>query len=122
MLELMENLDLEYKEIEHDDVTSEVNKLNFENLKRIITLNNIKKYKINSDMNHLGIIDINKFKAKLRDCEQNLIKAVHILGPPKYIKSKFKISTIKKYYMHVGSYFGKARKGLMTTVDNFENK
>jgi len=97
-----------YKDI--DTTTKSV--INSNNLKRIISVNHIKKHKIDSNSDGLGIIDINKFKKNLRDSENITIKSLRKLGPPKFIKTRFKLSTIKEYNVYNGNYFGKVRKEL----------
>ena len=87
------------------------------NLKRIITLKNIKKYKIDTNNNELGIIDIEKFKEKLRSADNDIVKSLEVLGPPKFIKTKFNLKTINKYNIFNGNYFGKARKGEVKLIN-----
>jgi hypothetical protein len=74
------------------------------NLKRIIKLRNILKYKVEDE--NLAVLDINKFKAQTKENEKQAILALQSLGPPSFIKKKFKSSTYEKFKMLSGKYFG----------------
>jgi hypothetical protein len=74
------------------------------NLKRIIKLRNILKYKVEDE--NLAIIDIKKFKDETKDNEKQAILALQSLGPPSFIKKKFPSKTYDKFKRLSGRYFG----------------
>jgi hypothetical protein len=74
------------------------------NLKRIIKLRNILKYKVEDE--NLAIFDIQKFKDQTKDNEKEAIIALQSLGPPSFVKLKFKSSTYDKFKRLSGKYFG----------------
>ncbi len=92
--------------------------MNFTNLKRIISVNHIKKYNVDTNNDFLGISDIHSFKQGHRDNEARVIQTLHILGPPKYVKTKFRTKTVNYYNIFSGMYFGRAKRDTMINKEN----
>jgi hypothetical protein len=85
--------------------TNEFNIVNYRNLKRIVRVRNILKHK--KDVHGDGVVigNLDKFKAEKREDESLLVKALDILGPPSFIKTKFNSKTLNKYRMLAGKFF-----------------
>jgi hypothetical protein len=63
-----------------------------------------KKYDTQDD--HLGMGDMVKFKEQRRNNDNELMLTLKSLGPPSFLKSKFKKDTIERYKIVSGRYFG----------------
>ena len=80
--------------------------VNRKNLDRVIRVRNIVKKKIDFKNDHLGFGDIDKFKEQGRENDNQLILTLKSLGPPSFLKTRFKNTTIEKYKVVNGKYFG----------------
>jgi hypothetical protein len=95
---------LKYEKLNPQE-TNEFNFVNQNNLKRIIRVRNILKHKRDSHIDNIQINNLEKFKEEKRKNEGDLVLALDILGPPKFIKTQFLSKTINKYKMLCGKFF-----------------
>jgi hypothetical protein len=80
--------------------------VNRSNLDRVIRIRNILKHQRDTESDHLGIEDIMKYKEQMRMNDYDLILTLEKLGPPSFLKKKFRNTTIDKYKVVSGKYFG----------------
>lgn len=69
-------------------------------------MRNIMKKRIDPSNDYLGMEDINKFKEQKRDNDNELIQTLQKMGPPSFLKTRFKKATLEKYKVVNGKYFG----------------
>lgn len=97
---------------EYEDVNAEdkplksSNPVNIKNLERVIRVRNIIRKKIDLENDFLGIQDITKFKENRRENDNELMMTLKSLGPPSFLKTRFRNKTIEKYKIVNGKYFG----------------
>ncbi len=104
MLENISNNSYETIELRDKEIVSSV--INTKNLERIIRVRNILKKKMDSDDDFLGVQDVGKFKEQRRENDNELMMTLKSLGPPSFLKTKFRYKTIEKYKIVNGKYFG----------------
>lgn len=83
-----------------------VSPISQKNLDRIIRVRNIVKTGKDLLNDNLGIEDLKKFKEQRRQNDQELLLALKSLGPPSFLKTQFKTTTISKYNVVNGKFFG----------------
>jgi len=93
------------------------NTLNFTNLQRIISINNIKKFKVDTNNDFLGITNLDNFKDKNRFDEGRVIQMLQSLGHPRYVKTNFKTKTIHEFTSYSGKYWPRSIKKLKIDCD-----
>lgn len=79
-----------------------------DNLKRLIRVRNILTKRRDKDNDFLGVEDIGAFKEEHRKNNMLVSQTIVKIGPPSFIKTKFKLATAGK--MSDGNYFGLASK------------
>jgi hypothetical protein len=104
MLETISNSSYEEMNEKESTITSSL--INLKNLRRVVRVRNILKSKKDPDNDFLGINNIGKFKEDKRQNDNELIMTLQNLGPPSFIKTRFKKDTIEKYKIVNGKYFG----------------
>jgi hypothetical protein len=95
-----------YEEIDQEKEVLSSNIINRKNLNRIVRVRNIVKKKYDPLQDYLGMEDIQKFKDDRRNNDNELIITLKHLGPPAFLKTKFKKRTIEKFKVVRGKYFG----------------
>ena len=103
-LKAISNILTEYEELNIDKGT-----YSKQNLNRIVELLKLKSFHFNEEeMNNIKEINIDKFDYNTEEgCY--VINAISHLGPPPFLKTKFKSSTISKYNDSIGLGFGSYR-------------
>ena len=94
----------EYKKM--DDSVLGKGKINVHNMHKIIRLRTVLKTKTDPDSEEINIKNLEKFREMIRLNNNKVIKALNQLGPPSFIKSKFKTTTINTFKVVNGKYFG----------------
>ena len=106
MIHDISNGSYEEIKIEKDSFNLISTLINRKNMERIIRVRSIMKTGTDVDNNNLGIEDMDKFKKHRHKLEQELSLALKHMGPPSFLKTNFKISTIEKYKVVNGKFFG----------------
>lgn len=78
-------------------------KISKNNIDKVVKLRNIVKYNIMNDFDFATNNDVKRIK---KETEDNLYLVMHRLGPPAFLKQRFKNETIKKYKIVNGTNFG----------------
>lgn len=97
-------LKTEYKKM--DDSFLGIGKINMHNMHKVIRLRTVLKTKSDPDSEEINIKNFEKFREMVRTNNNKVIKALDQLGPPSFIKSKFKTTTINTFKVVNGKYFG----------------
>lgn len=107
MVELLENIsDPEYEDITNPDCRNPIKLIHDNNLKRVIRVRNIIKHRDDLQDDSFGMKNMNRFKDTKRKFDSEVAKTLSNLGPPSFLKTKFKNSTIESYKIAHGKYFG----------------
>jgi hypothetical protein len=107
LIKMIEDIsDDEYEDVNDTEVKLSKNLINKNNLNRIIRVRNIMKNKIDDRNDNLGMANIDKFKEERRVNDNELMKTLNKLGPPSFLKTRFKKETIDRYKMVNGKFFG----------------
>ncbi len=95
-----------YEDLDEPSLVNYVSPICQKNLDRIIRVRNIMKKGMDQPNDNLGIEDLKKFKDQRRENDQELLLALKNLGPPSFLKTSFKSSTIERYNVVNGKFFG----------------
>jgi hypothetical protein len=87
---------------------SEINtgRINLHNLNKVVRLRNVIKNKMDPDSVDTDIKEPAKFKEMVEKNHDEVVKIMKKLGPPSFLKSKFKTATLNKFKVVNGKYFG----------------
>jgi hypothetical protein len=87
---------------------SEINngRINLHNLNKVVRLRNVIKHKIDPESVDTEIKEPAKFKNMVEKNQDEVVKIMKKLGPPSFLKSKFKTATLNKFKVVNGKYFG----------------
>ena len=99
----------EYDQFSLQDPSKIKNGIHFNNLDRFIRVRNILKHGYDKKNDFLGFGDIKKFKQKKTDFDYKTLNSIKSMGPPHFLKTKFKLSTINKTKNIEGLYFRSAK-------------
>lgn len=102
MVQMIENL----AHSDYEKMKPKKNLINLHNLNRVIRLRNIVKHKNDPVDDNFEFRKIEKFKENARIDNNKVIKALDKLGPPSFLKTKFKNETIRTFKVINGKYFG----------------
>ena len=83
-----------------------MNKVSKKNIEKVIKLKKILKNNVLDDMDFMIKGGANKVRKIKEDTEDLLTLTLHKLGPPAFLKTKFRNQTVKKYQTVNGKYFG----------------
>jgi hypothetical protein len=83
-----------------------VSPISEKNLDRIIRVRNIMKTGKDLLNDNLGIEDMKNFRKQRQVNDQELILALKTLGPPSFLKTRFKSTTVSRYNVVNGKFFG----------------
>ena len=108
---LINDISIDYNlyQPEGDDAIPINRPLNLDNLSRIRRVLKIQKEKRDIYNDNLGVEDLELFKRNLETNNDSIIKTLNKLGPPKFLKTKFRKTTTDKYKQITGKYFGRGR-------------
>lgn len=84
----------------------DVNKISKKNIEKVIKLKKILKSNYLDDMDLVTNRSANKVRQIKEETQDLLTLTLHKLGPPGFLKTKFKNQTVKKYHIVSGKYFG----------------
>jgi len=83
-----------------------VNKVSKKNIEKVIKLKKILKSDYLDDMDIVANRSANKVRKIKEETQDLLTLTLHKLGPPGFLKKKFKNETVKKFQTVNGKYFG----------------
>ena len=97
-----------YEEKNEDEKNFDSSKepISFKNLQRIVRLKGIRKTGKDYENNDFGLEINDKLKQEVDENEDFLTLTIEQLGPPKFIKTVFKSTTLRKYQIVSGTLFG----------------
>ena len=97
-----------YEEKNEDEKNFDSSKepISFRNLQRIVRLKGIRKTGKDYEKNDFGLEVNDKLKQEADETEDFLTLTIEQLGPPKFIKTVFKSTTLRKYQVVSGTLFG----------------
>ena len=97
-----------YEEKNEDEKNFDSSKepISFRNLQRIVRLKGIRKTGKDYEKNDFGLEVNDKLKQEADETEDFLTLTIEQLGPPKFIKTVFKSTTLRKYQIVSGTLFG----------------
>ena len=97
-----------YEEKNEDEKNFDSSKepISFRNLQRIVRLKGIRKTGKDYENNDFGLEVNDKLKQEADETEDFLTLTIEQLGPPKFIKTVFKSTTLRKYQVVSGTLFG----------------
>ena len=97
-----------YEEKNEDEKNFDSSKepISFRNLQRIVRLKGIRKTGKDYEKNDFGLEVNDKLKQEADENEDFLTLTIEQLGPPKFIKTVFKSTTLRKYQVVSGTLFG----------------
>ena len=102
----MDSEPYEMKNSNENNYDSSKEKVSFKNLDRVVRLRGIQKTGKDFENNDFGLEVNEKIKEENNKVKNMLILTLEQLGPPKFIKSHFKSSTIRTYQTVSGNLFG----------------
>ena len=102
----MDSEPYEMKNSNENNYDSSKEKVSFKNLDRVVRLRGIQKTGKDFENNDFGLEVNEKIKEENNKVKNMLILTLEQLGPPKFIKSHFKSTTIRKYQTVSGNLFG----------------
>lgn len=102
--------DDEYEEFTKYGSMKIKNGVHEDNLKRLIRVRNIAKKKYDKESDNLGVGDPKFFKEMKLDADLDILYSMRNMGPPHFLKTKFKLSTIEKCKNVDGLFFGSAAR------------
>jgi hypothetical protein len=102
--DLIQNLSGSYEEQDSEDFISSY--YNRNNLERVIRVRNIVKKGHDIERDNVGLNEIQKIKNERAEGDKHLLSILKSVGPPSFMKTKFRLSTIEKYKNVSGRYFG----------------
>ena len=102
----MDSEPYELKNSNENNFDSSKEKVSFKNLDRVVRLRGIQKTGKDFENNDFGLEVNEKNKEENNKVKNMLILTLEQLGPPKFIKSHFKSTTIRKYQTVSGNLFG----------------
>ena len=102
----MDSEPYEMKNSNENNYDSSKEKVSFKNLDRVVRLRGIQKTGKDFENNDFGLEVNEKNKEENNKVKNMLILTLEQLGPPKFIKSHFKSTTIRKYQTVSGNLFG----------------
>ena len=102
----MDSEPYEMKNTNENNFDSSKEQVSFKNLDRVIRLRGIQKTGKDFENNDFGLEVNEKGKEENNQVKNMLILTLEQLGPPKFIKSHFKSSTIRTYQTVSGNLFG----------------
>jgi hypothetical protein len=105
LVNMILDIDYEYEPIIIDPDVKLNKVLYHKNLERTIRLRSILKHKADPEEN-LGLSDLKKYREDRNDIAYLTSKSLSKLGLPSFIKKNFRVSTIQKYNVVNGNYFG----------------
>lgn len=82
-------------------------KIDYNNLRKKIALYNFTKSKLDIENENEIFDTVEKFKENKKEADVDLLLALRELGPPTFVKQKFKNNTVKKFNCISGLYLGK---------------
>ena len=102
-IKLLLKIFLSYDSLSFDGIEK---KISIKNIEKVIKLKNILKNNVKDEIEFISSNNTNKLRKIKQETEDNLTLALHRLGPPGFLKTKFKSETVKKYQIVNGKYFG----------------
>lgn len=103
--DLIQNVSGIYEEQDSNDFIHTY--YNENNLDRLIKVRNIiKKKGHNVERDNVGIEEIQMLKNERAVADKHCLSILKSVGPPSFIKTKFRLKTIEKYKNVSGRYFG----------------
>lgn len=107
LVHLLENIsDGEYENLSDEEQFGPATVVHARNLNRVVRVRNIIKNKSDKKYDHLGVIDMKKFKDEKRNLDDKVQKTLNRLGPPSFLKTKFRTRTVDQYKVVNGKYLG----------------
>jgi len=95
-----------YEDMNNEEETNNLKRISHRNLEKVMRLRRILKNKANEEIDFFLVSHEPKLKEIKNETEDNFTLAMHKLGPPAFLKTKFKNETIKTYNIVSGKYFG----------------
>ncbi len=103
MAESIKNVNESYESIKSSRGLKHV--VSEKNMRRVIQVRSILKNKLFD--HNLAIRDMHKLKEDNLVSDLKTIKALHSLGPPSFVKTRFNSKTVAKFKILSGKTFGK---------------
>jgi hypothetical protein len=81
-------------------------RINMHNLSKVVRLRTVLKTKKDPEIDETEIQSPAKIKEMVQKNQDEVIKALKKLGPPSFLKNKFKTATLNRFKVVNGKYFG----------------
>ncbi len=101
---MIQNVSGSYEEQDSVDFISTY--YNRNNLDRVIRVRNIIKNGHDIERDNVGLNEIQKIKNERAEADKIILSILKSVGPPSFMKTKFRLKTIEKYKNVSGRYFG----------------
>ena len=102
----MDSQPYEVKKEDEKNFDSSKEPISFKNLQRVVRVKGIRKTGKDYENNDFGLEVNDKLKQEADETEDFLTLTIEQLGPPKFIKTVFKSTTLRKYQVVSGTLFG----------------
>jgi hypothetical protein len=102
--------DDEYDDPAESKKSKDMNGVHLANLRRWIRVRDIMKNRYDKRVDYLEMDNPKKFKENKRNIHFEIMNSLKDLGPPNFLKTKFKISTISKCKNVEGLFFGSSSR------------
>ncbi len=102
--DLIQNVSGHYEEQDSDDFI--YTHYNRNNLNRVIRVRNILKNGHDKEIENIGINEIQILKNERAEADKYFLATLKSVGPPSFMKTKFRLKTMETYKNVSGRYFG----------------
>ena len=107
---LINNISIEY-DFDHEEIDYNNNApiipIKEKNIKRVLRLRKILSEGVDMDNDPLGIGNLKKLRSLINKNNEEIYDGLKRIGPPKFVKDKFKLGTNRKFKSLSGANFGK---------------
>lgn len=95
-----------YENINFEDETKNLKLISHKNLEKVLRLRKILKDQAHDEVDFFLVSNASKLKELKNDNEDDFTLTLHRLGPPSFLKTKFKKDTMNMYKTVNGKFFG----------------